>query len=1187
MNDLSNVKYDDDFLKLIERPLDDSQYAALSTPGNTVIAAGAGSGKTQVLATRFAWLVLTGQAEAPQILTLTFTKKAAAEMYQRIYKTLRFFAEHQECGELKKNHIERAKAALAAFADVHIQTLDSYCTAVVRSCANRYGIKPDFNSGSGDGERQVKDSAFKFVMQNKDCPGIQSFANPGKLQDFAEDIIAKIILEHTSLATEAGWFSKKFEVQVEKIAEAWNSLVLGKEEGSIYKELEKIETAVQNYELKNPASGRSDSHKAYLSLINAMFSAYEALADLQKLSIADIKEGNQHIKDALALFDSFKAAIKAIPSKSGIIRDINTSVTPFRKKVLDYDSIATFIRQYDALLDFNRLLDEFLEMVNLSKRTSGNLSFYDVTELALKILIENEDIREQEKNAYKKIMIDEFQDNNGKNRDLLYLLAPKDQGKLFFVGDEKQSIYKFRGADVTVFNKLSSAPENTLVYMTYNYRSDANLVKAFNVIFKNGNGLFSSYDQPDKKSNFEAYYDKDALKRNKDGSDMQLPQLTAENVPIHFCMLDNEKIDKNNAELPEKRLNLIPEKEQLAYYIAKKIRELHDQGEGWDKFTILDRSRTNRPILVKYLSLFDIPYTVDVYKNIFEDGIVNDFYSFLRLCVYPSDVNAFSAWLCSPLAGLKENSLEIILSHLTVKEASEDGYHKYTFDIDADVDDKLSADLPEPEFEKYKAAMESFRCLRPRFLTERLTSSLSYLWNDLGYKYESMMSEGLLLASEQFDLLFEMARQAEENGKTLAWFVDQLEIVKKNEKKNKDNDSELDAGDITYPLERKESVQIMTIHKSKGLQFDHVFIYGCTDMRSKVSSSNFFFEEESGVSIKGEKDSGNFFFINCREEEKKKELAEIRRVIYVAITRAVKDVYLIGSLKYKKGSGEIRLIEDTVLNFYEKLRQEKIEAEADISSLYNPEAGFDLLDIPLITYSALPDRNSLSIEKLRNKTEERALPVYEKAAAIEYESKAVLRKTPSSLESQGAGAEDGDSGEKYETSADSLRAADFSAADFGILVHSYLEMQAKGLEADSYEPEPKYFKNLSDEKIEETKEVCKKLCLEFSESQLGQDFSEAKRAGRFWRAEWGFRMFWKSQAAPEGAIFTGSIDLIYENADGSYTICDYKSDSEIDAEKYRGQQECYRAAAGKMLGVSEDKISLRLYFLKHKKIMEL
>ena len=113
------------------------------------------------------------------------------------------------------------------------------------------------------------------------------------------------------------------------------------------------------------------------------------------------------------------------------------------------------------------------------------------------------------------------------------------------------------------------------------------------------------------------------------------------------------------------------------------------------------------------------------------------------------------------------------------------------------------------------------------------------------------------------------------------------------------------------------------------------------------------------------------------------------------------------------------------------------------------------------------------------------------------------------------------------------------------------------------------------------------MCREFFESETGRQLALAKEAGRFWRAEWGFRMFWKCQAAPEGAIFTGSIDLIFENEDGSYTICDYKSDNQIDSEKYRGQQECYRAAASKMLGVSEDKVKLLLYFLKHKKTLEL
>ena len=107
-------------------------------------------------------------------------------------------------------------------------------------------------------------------------------------------------------------------------------------------------------------------------------------------------------------------------------------------------------------------------------------------------------------------------------------------------------------------------------------------------------------------------------------------------------------------------------------------------------------------------------------------------------------------------------------------------------------------------------------------------------------------------------------------------------------------------------------------------------------------------------------------------------------------------------------------------------------------------------------------------------------------------------------------------------------------------------MQAKGIEAEAYEPEPKFFKNLSDAKIQETKEACIKMSRAFAASTIGAELKAAQEAERFWRAEWGFRMFYKTGDFPEGAIFTGSIDLIYENADGTYTICDYKSDNEIN-----------------------------------------
>ena len=110
---------------------------------------------------------------------------------------------------------------------------------------------------------------------------------------------------------------------------------------------------------------------------------------------------------------------------------------------------------------------------------------------------------------------------------------------------------------------------------------------------------------------------------------------------------------------------------------------------------------------------------------------------------------------------------------------------------------------------------------------------------------------------------------------------------------------------------------------------------------------------------------------------------------------------------------------------------------------------------------------------------------------------------------------------------------------------------------------------------------CKSMCQSFAQSDLGKAFDECKSAGHFYRAEWAFRMLL------DGFIFTGSIDLIFENPDGSYTIVDYKSDKEIDIEKYRGQQECYRKAAAKLLKVPEEKISCWLYFLKHKTAQKL
>jgi ATP-dependent helicase/nuclease subunit A len=120
--------------------LNDEQRKAAYCENNAVITAGAGSGKTMVLASRFVWLITEKKLRIKEILALTFTKKAATQMYSRIHLLLMEIARN-ESGEKKK----LAAEALEEFAQARIQTLDSYCAAIVKQAANRYGVSPDFS----------------------------------------------------------------------------------------------------------------------------------------------------------------------------------------------------------------------------------------------------------------------------------------------------------------------------------------------------------------------------------------------------------------------------------------------------------------------------------------------------------------------------------------------------------------------------------------------------------------------------------------------------------------------------------------------------------------------------------------------------------------------------------------------------------------------------------------------------------------------------------------------------------------------------------------------------------------------------------------------------------------------------------------------------------------------------------
>lgn len=1311
MNENNNDTKKYPYLDLIKRPLDNDQSDVCFTTENAVVAAGAGSGKTQVLATRFAWLVMSKKIETSQILTLTFTDKAASEMYKRIYDTLKFFANYEKGSQPKKAEAEAdltedkvacAKKALHDFSNSHIQTLDSYCGQIVRQCANRYGLSPDFSVGSAESERSIKNEAFKFILKNKESPAVQTFANPGSLQEFAEKTFAETIINNTTIATEKGYFISKLAKQRAEIIAVWNYLVTGEKTAGYEKLLEQNFNPVLKYvndaEPILEEAKLTEKTRLYAETCKKIFSEAWNLQENGKLedweNVGNLELAENEGNGNFDQFDRLRTGnlnhqmasvlekvqqtqnlvnlVNNLPTTKGFIKDLRPLLTTDNGASLKSDSLKflnlcnTFINQYDAIKSLNLLLDNFTQQINASKRRSGSLTFADVPSLALKILLENEDIRNQEEKAYSKIMIDEFQDNNGKNRDLLYILALepgqlkgrialdennpsslhdkiierdsdgkiirdlRNNEKLFFVGDEKQSIYKFRGADVTVFNELTDTnpekSENKLLSMTFNYRSAPELLTSFNLIFKDGNGIFES---PSEDEKYEADYKKEAKKNGE-----ELPALTKENIRLHFCFSNDKKIKQNENLLLEDRIDYVPQKEMDAYFIAKKILELSENEKdkngniNWSAFAILDRSRTDRRILTKYLSMFKISFNVDQFSNIFEDAVVNDFYNFLRICVYPSDINAFAAFLCSPFAGLSENEMEIILSHLVDITQKDFVFNPLKTD---GVDENLKNELSQKSFEKFLAARTFYEENQKKVLRQKITETLSMLWNERGYKYETMLDEQKALCAEHFDMLFELARGVDENEKSVAWFIDELAAQKSG---GFEADSDIDTKDVNYPLERASAVQIMTIHKSKGLQFDHVFVWGCTNIKTKGENSLVFYDEENGISVKADGSGSNYFFEKQKELASKKERAELKRIIYVAITRAVKDVFVIGEWKFKVNGtvtppeeGSLKLLETMAYKNYPEFQDGDENAQTEQDSSFRKEerqsnlvykckriwnenssiCGFDYFSIPEVTYDELVKGDDASIEDKRAKVLANLENAQVSADLIKTEVYAIKRASPSHLVDNARAkrsnlttrfsetdqfpllseilkkysGQDSDSEnenlpsalEESNENVQELSSDIFQATDFGTLVHDYLNKMCLGIDIKTYVPNAGLFKNLDEKDTQKIREICIKMCEEFASSQFYDEFKKAKSAGRFAESELEFKYF------DDEVLYYGSIDLIFETEDKNYVILDYKTDREIRPEKHFLQQKCYKNAAEDLVpGKGEFKCFL--YYLR-------
>ena len=1217
--------------------LNDEQRKAAYCENNAVVAAGAGSGKTMVLASRYVWLITEKKFRVDEILCLTFTKKAAAQMYRRIYLQLAQTA-RENSGE--KGML--AQQALDEFSRARIQTLDSYCASVVRTAANRYGITPDFAIDQTRCEQLARDEALPFLIANRSHPALERLylnKNPSQIVD---DIFIPALVEFTHIDSPPDPIHDATD-QFVVICNEWKKHCEFIEK----KMAELTEIYFDNEKLLPGLRPLLDQHKTGKITMpdeNELNEYFNKLVTVPHKSALKWSESHDLPKKT-ANFITFFSSLAYFDQRKGPRKDnpVKVLLNQFRDMFGEFSSLAVFCIQAGLVFSLLVLLSDLQNRFIGRKRTLGILTYSDVARLARKILLEQHDIRSSEKNSLQAIMIDEFQDNNELQKDLLFLLAenPKitndsvpeakdlSSGKLFFVGDEKQSVYRFRGADVSVFRKLKNELCSKDLPLKTNYRSAPLLIGAFNTIFggmefdKEGKDL-SPAPIPKHPSVFAPELSV------PEAGDSSLPLFEASYSPLRaekksegkltLCILDKQ----DSADDTEAESDRLAPVENEARYIAERIKKLlnekTDTGETRyrpNDIAILFRSHSPQHFFEKHLMLLNIPYASEDLNGFFYGGPVDDIMSVLRLAAYPLDRVAYAQMLRSPFAGVSLPGLSVCLAVLDDTPGS-NPFGNEPLPLLDDNDRK-----------KYIFGQKIYQNISGKACTESITSLISELWYVEGYRYETMWNPKTAAFRDLHEYLFHLAAKADEENSGLVAFTDFIYSLRNSGERLKD---------FEIPLERPGAVHLMTVHKSKGLEFPVVFLCCCNKKSRDNRSGDIFSTGKTGITLnpplpsifKNNKNiKRNYFWERLQETEKQKNTAELRRLLYVGMTRAEKELYISGCLDISKNPGKetdnepekenfsINLKNFITLQIEKKSGQTGIQGDSIISgntffdlclpafgahiSKANPDDSdfqssfFTIEEIPVYDdeYIHRTERQGCRFSNDQeglNAFFETAGQFYDRAGVIE--TPKVRRKhiAPTSLPvdstlsagfstvTEFSGKNSGDVFSRVDTILDRYAKKHdenderFNSGGFGTVAHICVEALFTG-------NEPQIPQNLagyiSPADAETFLAAGKELALRFSHSPLGIIAGNSKQR----KSEFPFRSLFYGPEKNE-IFISGTIDLVFDDEKSVYVV-DFKTDSQEIPGVHIAQMACYYRAASDLFAVPQNKeCRVWLYYLR-------
>lgn len=1121
------------------------QRAAVEARGeNLLIAAGAGSGKTRTLTERVVTLLEENSCEVDELLIMTFTNAAAQEMRSRIQAALMKRLE-TELDADKQAHLERQIILLSS---AQISTFHSFCQTILRRNFSRIDLDPKFRAGDTNELLVLKREVIEDLFEENYLIGGEAFKEFTDefggtvhgddnlhdmiidLHDFSlstpypdawiDSLAAPYDLPESARLDDTSWFKflkPYIDATLKKIIDDCAEAQQLAEESGI-----KVNVIGKDFNQINGLRGVDEWNALYDKIHAIKFDNFGG-----GKFVGDKKIIKDRIKN---LRDSYKDKLETLRKKYFLADEA--------KMIAD-------VRELHApIKELIRVTKAFAQAFAAAKRERGIIDFNDMEHLALKIFDVAPEVAATYRDKFKFIMVDEYQDTNGVQEAIVQRISRGDN--LFFVGDVKQSIYRFRLVDSANFKDKMAAYR--CINLSKNFRSREQIITAANEIFKrlmNRRATEIDYDTA-AQLQFGASYEGGA-------------EYFDERPEFYYIKKDRD-LDDDSKDI-ELEMRFIADKIHKLIASGKLIRD----GETYrpvqfKDIVILHRSpKTTAFEILDTLKRFGIPAYVPDEENYFRATEIQIVTSLLSLLDNARQDIPLASVMLSPIGGFSAEELaEVRIAN-------------------PDVDFYTAVSLGSDKCKEFLGKLNRWRDTARQLGVPEL---LSNLYRETGY-YDSVgMEERGDARQANLRILIDRAAAFEStNARGLSRFV---EFIGKIQERGNDLTTAKTLG------ENENVVRVVTIHRSKGLEYPVVFVAGVGKQFNIDDSTKglIFMHKEFGIGAHRTPPGSQLKVDTLATQAVSKKiadesLAEELRILYVALTRAEEKLFLVG-VTSKTALDNLQPVD--VLDDYEILSAGKFmdwllpikdALEPFIKSeLVNQSEVLEIRERPLsaaqIKTSQAPEKLSptplatipakLSVTELKRRAEAEDLPQLADFAQRKY-----IYKRPNFIQLK-----------------------EISGADYGSLMHKVMQslnlsgdLSATGIAAQVEELARREIIAKEHVKLIKADRIAK-----FFASELGQRLISARE---YYRELPFSRLIDAKQFfhVEEKIFIQGIIDLLFKDASGRWVLLDYKTDHDAPdiAERYKIQIDLYAAAVEALLKI---KIAEKyLYLLNGERLVKI